>query len=1186
MALSQWHRLQRFVQPSSGSVPDPVNWHKVRIYSVFLIGVAALTGLMTVFYAMTDPVAERGFILLGVGIVGSTLMLYGLNRTRHHELSVALFIVLNFLAVILSIVIHEFSPFFLLSMLGSLNAAVLLTTALLSFRWTVGTATAGLLVTLITILSFVTDHPATELFYILLFNILIALFIVLVALMRRQDQQQLVTKAFVARASEMHYRRLFEAIPDPVWVCEQGIFIDVNPAFERVFRYRRDEIAGQPLRKFLSPQAYATYQTGVNAPDTAPLETAIVTKDGTSTPMEISIYAYSFENRTVQVTVARDITARKQMEQDLKAEQQLLRTVVDMIPDRIYVKDRHSRFLLVNAALQAERPGQQFIGRTDHDLLDARYANPYLADEEHLFTTGEALVNQEHHITAELSANGQEFWLLVTKIPMRDSHGDIIGLVGINRDITRQKQAEFRLEEERNLLRTVIDHLPDEVYVKDTASHFVMVNQMMLKVYDGRELIGKSDHDFLPAESADQFRREEQRLFASGESIIGREYYAPPELSLQSEGIWLLETKVPLYDNGGHIIGMVGINRDITRQKDIERRLELERNLLRSVIDNIPEHIYVKGLDHRVILANRAVNERWQRDIVGLTDRDLLPAARADEAFASEDRLFQSGEPLINYENYGHHVDGSPLWVLISKMLLRDPNGQITGMVGINRDITELKLAEIAIREERNLLRSVIDTMRDSVYVKDREHRFLMVNQAVSAGWAEGLDLIGRTDRDLSIPTELAAHFEAEEALILSDNLPHVTKEMLITDPDGERRWLMISKVPLRDSEQRIIGLVGVNHDITERKLFEEHLRYHSKLLGSISDAVISTDLDFIVVSWNKGAEHLYGWRAEEVVGQLVSDIFATEFIDGSDTDSSIRQLFAAGSWSGEVIQTDAHGQRLHVLNVTSLIRDEQGKPTGVIAVNRDITDKIAAEEQRMELALERERVKILRQVISDMSHDLKNPLANFRTSLYLLARFLDVPDKRQMHLDTLNAQSERLEIMLDDLLNMSRLEQATDEFQFELVDVAALAQQVVHDQQPLAVRRSHHLTFQSSVELPPIRADRLKLSRALVNLVMNALNYTPKGGEVAVRLVTRDDYLVLEVEDNGIGISDKDQPLIFERFYRADKARNSETGGTGLGLSIARRITEEHGGKITLDSTPGQGSRFSIWLPLHFSLE
>jgi PAS domain S-box-containing protein len=441
--------------------------------------------------------------------------------------------------------------------------------------------------------------------------------------------------------------------------------------------------------------------------------------------------------------------------------------------------------------------------------------------------------------------------------------------------------------------------------------------------------------------------------------------------------------------------------------------------------------------------------------------------------------------------------------------------------------------------------------------------------------------LIGKSDMELGMSPDTAAHFWAQESAIFETEQPVLNEETLVVGADGVRRWYGITKVPLYDSEGRMTGLVGVNRDVTERKQFEEQLRYHASLLENVSDAVISTDMDFKIVSWNKGAEEIYGWRAEEVIGKPGAEIIAAEYVHEESLQQSVVELLENGYWTGEVMHPHRDGRKLHIFNVTTLIKDDRGEFVGTVAVNRDITERRLAEQQEMELVVERERVKILQQVISDMSHDLKNPLANFRTSLYLLERFIDNPARRRNYLNALDSHTTRLEAMLDDLLSMARLEQATDEFHFEQLQVCELVRQLVADQQPLAGRRNQTLVMQECPDLPNIQADPLKLSRAVTNLVMNALNYTPEEGTVSVGVRREDRYLVIDVRDNGIGISREDQEMIFERFYRVDKARSSATGGTGLGLSITRRIVEAHRGRITVESMPGAGSLFSIWLPV-----
>jgi PAS domain S-box-containing protein len=324
----------------------------------------------------------------------------------------------------------------------------------------------------------------------------------------------------------------------------------------------------------------------------------------------------------------------------------------------------------------------------------------------------------------------------------------------------------------------------------------------------------------------------------------------------------------------------------------------------------------------------------------------------------------------------------------------------------------------------------------------------------------------------------------------------------------------------------------------------------------------------------------MYGWQAEEVIGKLMPDILPSTEIADDTSQNAVKILFAEGRWTGEVVQHRRDGTPINIQNVGTLLHDDQGNPVGVVAVNRDITEQKRAEQQRLELTVERERVNILRQVISDMSHDLKNPLATIRTSLYLLERFADDPVKRKAYLEALDGHASRLDTMLQDLLSMSRLENAMDAINFEPVDLCALLSQVVKDQVSLAVHRQQKLVYEEGPPVPSMMGDPVQLSRAITNLVVNALNYTAEGGEIRVAVRHDASHLVLEVRDTGIGISAEDQARIFDRFYRADKSRSSATGGSGLGLAIAKAIVETHGGTMQVESVLGEGSVFSMSLP------
>jgi signal transduction histidine kinase len=259
---------------------------------------------------------------------------------------------------------------------------------------------------------------------------------------------------------------------------------------------------------------------------------------------------------------------------------------------------------------------------------------------------------------------------------------------------------------------------------------------------------------------------------------------------------------------------------------------------------------------------------------------------------------------------------------------------------------------------------------------------------------------------------------------------------------------------------------------------------------------------------------------------------------------------------------------------------NQLGKVDSVVGVTIDISERKRAEQQELDLALERERILMLRRFMGDVSHDFKTPLSSIKLSAYMLGKVEDDVDQAR-HLQVIEMQTIRLEKLMADLFTMSRLDMSeTQEFSFGRVDINNLLSNVVIAHEPVIQQRQHTLIFEPDQQLQPVWADRFQLDRVFTNLLINAAHYTPNGGQINVRTHQRASEAIVEFEDNGVGIAPEAQSLVFTRFYRADPARNPNLGGTGVGLAIARKIIDTHGGRIEVESTPGQGSKFTVILP------
>jgi len=258
---------------------------------------------------------------------------------------------------------------------------------------------------------------------------------------------------------------------------------------------------------------------------------------------------------------------RKQIKKALGSEFDLSSSVIDGLPDYIYVKDAERRYLLDNAKHRqflGVGTVQEVVGKTVYDFFPKDLAQQYDADDQAIIQSGQPLIDREERITHR---DGRQFWVSTTKTPLRDAQGRIIGLVGRGRDITARKRAEEALAWERHLLNTLMETTPDHIYFKDKDSRFIQISRAQTNLFglkDPAEAVGKTDFDFFTTEHAQQAYADEQEIIRTGRPIVGKE---EKETWPDGHETWASTTKVALRDANGQIIGTFGISRDITHRK-------------------------------------------------------------------------------------------------------------------------------------------------------------------------------------------------------------------------------------------------------------------------------------------------------------------------------------------------------------------------------------------------------------------------------------------------------------------------------------------------------------------------------------------------------------------------------------------------------------------------------------------
>lgn len=375
-------------------------------------------------------------------------------------------------------------------------------------------------------------------------------------------------------------------------------------------------------------------------------------------------------------------------------------------------------------------------------------------------------------------------------------------------------------------------------------------------------------------------------------------------------------------------------------------------------------------------------------------------------------------------------------------------------------------------------------------------------------------------------------------------------------------------------------GCVVSIHDISQRKAYERQLRYNASLQENVTDAVIATDLDYRIRSWNKAAERIYGWRADEVIGKLVNGVLHTRFRDEESAEQVSRQFIERGYWTDEVTQRRKDGTTLYVLSSAVLFRDDTGAPLGVVAVNHNITERREAEEAlRQALETEKHMNALKSRFVSMASHEFRTPLAGILASADSLARYrhrmkdADI----QARLDNIRQQVAHMTTIMENMLHLGRLQSGLTEVNAQETDLDALCREVITDFESQAEGRGRLIYACDGCPLVALVDPRL-IRQVVTNLIANALKYSPPDTHVRVTLTADATQVRLAVADKGIGIPKEDFPRLFEPFHRASNVL--DISGTGLGLSITQQAVEQHGGEIRVDSALGVGTTFTVLLP------
>jgi len=482
----------------------------------------------------------------------------------------------------------------------------------------------------------------------------------------------------------------------------------------------------------------------------------------------------------------------------------------------------------------------------------------------------------------------------------------------------------------------------------------------------------------------------------------------------------------------------------------------------------------------------------------------------------------------------------------------------------------ELEATRAALLEERSLMRAIMVNWPDPIYVKDLQGRLMLANPAHLSmlGRSELADVVGKTDFQLMDSKLAAVNISSDQAVLQRDE-PLFDIEYMAYDADQEPVWLSASKVPLRDHDGQVRGLIGLNRVITIQKKAEQSL---AAVLDAVGEGIITLDVGGHILTANQEISRIFGYQPGELDNHHLLELLALEYSEhgpgeeagglGLDLENRLRERI-------EVIGLRKDGNDFP-LELKTTVAQLGDRPLYTVSM-RDITESKELENLRDDF-------------VATISHELRTPLASVMgwTETLLSERPGPLTDIQKRFLKIIYDSSQRLDSLIEEIMIVSDLQIGQLNLSLGPVWPDDLINGVLVEMQPLLQSRSIGIELQNSWPADrELVGDSGRLEQVLTNLIGNAVKFSAEGQAIWIRSFEQDQEWRVEITDSGMGIADADSANVFQRFFRADNAKDAAIQGAGLGLFVSKAIVEAHRGTIGLDSDLGQGTTAWFQIPL-----